>query len=183
VLQASDGPGTAAAAEPAGGAPDDDAAARFPGYATFDPEKFDDVEDAAGAGLQEEDAEEGEEGERERSRDRESEGNAVDAGGDTTAGEKHAGLNLPVIGQLAVHMLGEELLGKKYLESDEAKDGGSIDGTGFGRETLGPEDFLPKEDAEYTRRYTPGARLGRYEDEGEVEDDTDDTVDEDEDET
>jgi hypothetical protein len=135
ALLASNGPGTAAAGEPAGGAPDDDAAAPFPGYSQFDPEAFNAVEDGAWSGLQEEEPVEEGEG----------------AGAGAEEGEEEGLMGLLATGRLG--LVGEELLREAYLVDDEApEEGGSLDGTGFGRETLGPddddEDFLPRDDEE-----------------------------------
>lgn len=124
-LLRSTGPGTAP--EPVGGAPDDDLATPFAGYARFDPETFDDVDDAEGGELQEEEA--------------------------ITASEERAGSPAarPSGGGDAV-LFGEELLRAEFVGGDDGFLGGlddTINGAGFGRETIGPdddaEDFLPKE--------------------------------------
>ena len=162
ALLASSGPGTAAAAEPAGGAPDDDAAAPFPGYSQFDPEPFNDVEDAAGGSelqlLQEEEpAAPLEEGEGEAGA-----GAGAGTGEKAAAGENGGEDDDGLRGLLAttrtttssrLGLFGEELLRADYLVDDEVDEmAGTVDGTGFGRETIGPDDdaadFLPKEEDE-----------------------------------
>ena len=142
-LLMSDGPGPAA--EPPGGAPDDDAAAPFGGYSRFDPEVFKDVEDPVGSELQEE----------EPVMEATPPGTKTETGAGAGAGaEEDGGLSVLLATSGRPALYGEELLRDEYLVDDVDDLGGTIDGTGgFGRETIGPddeemEDFLPKEEDE-----------------------------------